>query len=58
MGEVVVSKFSSLQLKAKALWWDPAEESTSCQGRLLQATLGLGCQGLWSEVCDTKIQLL
>lgn len=54
----VVGKLSCLQPKAQALWWDPAGEFASCQHSLLQATLALGCQGLWSELCDTKIQLL
>lgn len=58
IGEGVVGKLSSLQPKAKALWWDPTEEFASCQHSLLQDTLALGCEGLWSELCDTKIQLL
>lgn len=58
IGEGVVDKLSSLQSEAKGLWWDPAEEFASCQHSLLQATPALGCQGLWSVLCDTKIQLL
>ena len=46
-----------LQLKARTLSGGPIEKFASCQCSLLQTTLSLGWQGLWSELCDTNVQL-